>query len=76
MCLVDDEDEGAESIRLNKSQWDPLPKGQPCELIALSLATTVTTGRFDKMLDVRYMSRRPQDSELYELYYVVMWVER
>lgn len=39
--LADDEGNWAGTIRLNMTRSDPSPRGEPCELIALSLATAV-----------------------------------
>ena len=73
-CLVDNEGNWAGTIRLNMSRSDSLPKGQPCELIALSLATAVNSGDYLGVLDEWNMPGRPHDSEFYQFYYV-MWIE-
>lgn len=73
-CLVDSEGNWAGTIRINASRFDSLPKGQSCELIALSLATAVNSGDYLGILDEWKLPERPRDTELYQFYYV-MWIE-
>ena len=73
-CLVDNEGNWAGTIRINASRFDSLPKGQSCELIALSLATAVNSGDYLGILDEWKLPERPRDTELYQFYYV-MWIE-
>lgn len=73
-CLEDKEGDWAGTIRLNKPKNDSSLKGQPCELIALSLAMADNEGDYLGILDEWRMPERPKDSEFYQFYYV-MWIE-
>lgn len=73
-CLEDIEGNWAGTIRLNIPKCDSSLKGQPCELIALSLAMADNEGDYLGILDEWRMPERPKDSEFY-LFYYVMWIE-
>ncbi|KAL9109804.1 MAG: hypothetical protein Q9187_008121 [Circinaria calcarea] len=73
-CLVDEEENWAGIIRFNIPRYDPSIKGQPCELIALSLASAANSGDYGHILEEWEMPERPCDSEYYRFYYV-MWIE-
>ena len=74
-CLVDSNGDWAGSVRLSISQSDELPKGESCELIALSSGVAQNSGDYFGKLDEWLVPERPCESPLYEFYYV-MWIER
>ena len=73
-CLEDKEGNWAGTIQLNTPKHALSLKGQPCELIALSLAMADNKGDYFGLLDEWKMPERPKDSEFY-LFYYVMWIE-
>ncbi len=74
VCLEDKEGNWAGTIQLNIPKNGSSLKGQPCELIALSVATADNEGDYLGILDEWRMPERPKDSKFY-LFYYVMWIE-